>query len=83
MSWIIEKRKQGAEIWATTSTGLNGQLAFRPEAIFIGDGYEKKEYKRSMELAQVIVKALNDYEEKNEDDFANSLRENDSGHQPC
>jgi|TARA_B110000263_G_scaffold218764_1_gene205617 hypothetical protein len=83
MSWIIEKRKQGAEIWATTSTGLNGQLAFRPEAIFIGDGYEKKEYKRSMELAQVIVKALNDYEEKNEEDFANSLRENDSGHQPC
>ena len=83
MSWIIEKRKQGAEIWAITSTGLNGQLAFRPEAIFIGDGYEKKEYKRSMELAQVIVKALNDYEEKNEEDFANSLRENDSGHQPC
>ena len=80
MSWI---RKQGAEIWAITSTGLNGQLAFRPEAIFIGDGYEKKEYKRSMELAQVIVKALNDYEEKNEEDFANSLRENDSGHQPC
>tara|TARA_R110000751_G_scaffold93948_2_gene183398 strand:+ start:200 stop:451 length:252 start_codon:yes stop_codon:yes gene_type:complete len=83
MSWIIEKRKQGSEIWAITSTGLNGQLAFRPEAIFIGDGYEKKEYKRSMELAQVIVKALNDYEEKNEEDFANSLRENDSGHQPC
>ena len=62
MSWIIEKRKQGAEIWATTSTGLNGQLAFRPEAIFIGDGYEKKEYKRSMELAKVIVDALNEYE---------------------
>ena len=50
MSWIIEKRKQGAEIWATTSTGLNGQLAFRPEAIFIGDGYEKKEYKRDLIL---------------------------------
>ena len=83
MSWIIDKRKQGAEIWAITSTGLNGQLAFRPEAIFIGDGYEKKEYKRSMELAKVIVTALNDYEEKNEEDFAKSLRENDSGHQPC
>ena len=64
MSWIIEKRKQGAEIWAITSTGLNGQLAFRPEAIFIGDGYEKKEYKRSMELAKVIVKALNEHEKK-------------------
>ena len=63
MSWIIEKRKQGMEIWVTTSTGFNGQLAFRPEAIFVGDGYEKKEYKRSMKLAQVIVKALNEYEE--------------------
>ena len=62
MTWIIEKRKQGNEIWVSTSTGLNGQLAFRPEAIFVGDGYEKKEYKRSMELAQVIVKALNKYE---------------------
>ena len=62
MSWIIEKRKQGMEIWVTTSTGFNGQLAFRPEAIFVGDGYEKKEYKRSMELAKVIVKALNNYD---------------------
>ena len=75
MNWTIEKRKQGNEIWASSNV--------KPEAIFIGDGYEKKEYKRSMELAQVIVKALNDYEEKNEEDFANSLRENDSGHQPC
>ena len=65
MSWIIEKRKQGNEIWVITSTGLNGQLTFRPEAIFIGDGYEKKEYKRSMELAAIIVKALNDYEKSN------------------
>ena len=32
------------------------------EAIFVGDGYEKKEYKRSMELADVIVKALNKHE---------------------
>ena len=43
MSWTIEKRKQGNEIWVSTSTGLNGQLAFRPEAIFVGDGYEKNE----------------------------------------
>jgi hypothetical protein len=64
MSWIIEKRKRGAEIWVITSTGLNGQLAFRPEAIFVGDGYEKKEYKRSMELADVIAKALNKHEIK-------------------
>ena len=53
--WIIEKRKQGNEIGVGTNT----------EAIFVGEGYEKKEYKRSMELAQVIVKALNDHEERN------------------
>ena len=52
MSWKVETRKRGAEIWAE---GLC-------EAIFVGDGYEKKEYKRSMELADVIVKALNKYE---------------------
>ena len=38
MSWTIEKRKQGNEIWVSTSTGLN-------------------------ELAKVIVKALNEYEQ--------------------
>ena len=74
MSWVIEKRKQGMEIYATNR---------ETESIFIGEGYTQKEYKRSMELAKVIVIALNDYEEKNEDDFAQSLRENDSGHQPC
>ena len=51
--------------------------------IFVGEGYQQKEYKRSMELAKVVAAALNDYEKKNEEDFANSLRENDSGHQPC
>jgi len=60
MSWIIEKRKKGNEIWVSTSTGLNGQLAFRPEAIFVGDGYENKERKRSIQLAEIIVKALNE-----------------------
>ena len=75
MIWTIEKRKQGNEIWVSSNV--------QPESIFVGDGYKKKEYKRSMKLAQVIVKALNDYEENNEEDFANSLRENDSGHQPC
>ena len=74
MSWIIEKRKQGMEICATNREA---------ESIFIGEGYTQKEYKRSMELAKVIVTALNDYEEKNENDFSQSLRENDSGHQPC
>ena len=51
MTWTIEKRKQGNEIWVSSN--------IRPESIFVGDGYEKKEYKRSMKLAQVIVKALN------------------------
>jgi|TARA_R110000751_G_scaffold71563_1_gene145285 hypothetical protein len=59
MTWIIEKRKQGMEIWVTSSTELNGQLTFKPEAILIGEGYKQKEYKRSMELAKIIVKALN------------------------
>ena len=54
MDWKVETRKRGAEIWA------EGQC----EAIFVGDGYEKKEHKRSMELANVIVKALNDHENK-------------------
>ena len=53
MSWIIEKRKQGNEIWVGTNR----------EAIFVGEGYEKKEYKRSMELAKVITEALNNYED--------------------
>jgi hypothetical protein len=52
MSWAVETRKQGAEIW------VEGQR----EAIFVGDGYEKKEHKRSMELADVIAKALNKHE---------------------
>jgi hypothetical protein len=50
--WIIEKRKHGNEIWVGTNK----------EAILVGEGYEKKEYKRSMELANVIVKALNKHE---------------------
>jgi len=55
MIWIIEKRKQGNEIWVGTNK----------EAIFIGEGYDEKEYKRSMELAKVIEKALNEYESLN------------------
>ena len=74
MNWVVEKRKQGMEIYVTNR---------QTEAIFVGEGYTQKEYKRSMELGKVIAKALNDYEEKNEEDFAKSLMENDSGHQPC
>jgi len=57
MTWTIEKRKQGNEIWVTSNV--------KPESILVGEGYENKEYKRSMELAKVIVKALNDYEKRN------------------
>ncbi len=54
MKWTIERRKKCCEIWVSSN--------IQPESILIGEGYSKKEYKRSMELAQVIVKALNEYE---------------------
>ena len=50
MSWVIEKRKHSTEIYV-----INPQI----ESIFVGEGYDDKEYKRSMELAKIIVKALN------------------------
>jgi len=56
MNWTIEKRKQGNEIWVSSNV--------QPESILVGEGYEKKEYKRSMELAKVIVDALNKHEIK-------------------
>ena len=55
MNWVVEKRKQGMEIYVTNR---------QTEAIFVGEGYTQKEYKRSMELGKVIAKALNDYEDK-------------------
>ena len=60
MKWEIEKRKQGMEIWVTNSTGLNGQLAFKTDAIFIGETYTTKERERTHHLASIIVKALNE-----------------------
>ena len=54
MTWTIEKRKQGNEIWVTSNV--------LPESILVGEGYDEKEYKRSMELAKVVVKALNKHE---------------------
>ena len=71
--WFLDYRKNESEIWVSSND----------YSIFVGEGYTPKEKKSSKELARVIIKALNDYEEKNEEDFANSLRENDSGHQPC
>jgi hypothetical protein len=86
MKWEIEKRKQGMEIWVTNSTGLNGQLTFKTDAIFIGECYNTKERKRTHHLADIIVEALNKHETKADElameDFAKSLKENDSGHRP-
>ena len=50
MSWTVETRKRGAEIW------VEGQR----EAIFIGECYRAKERKRTHYLAAIIVKALNE-----------------------
>jgi len=55
MSWIIEKRKHSTEIYVTNR---------QTESIFVGEGYDEREYKRSMELAKVVEKALNEYEDK-------------------
>jgi|TARA_R100000908_G_C3721513_1_gene124064 hypothetical protein len=52
-TWTIEKRKRQTEIFVTN---------LETESIFIGEGYDKKEYQRSMELAKVICDALNRYE---------------------
>ena len=68
MSWIIEKRKRGTEIFVTNLTTLEqndkGQPIVYSNDIFVGEGYDKKEYKRSMELAEAIAKALNKHEAK-------------------
>ena len=55
MSWVIEKRKHSTEIYVTNR---------QRESIFVGEGHDGREYKRSMELAKIIVKALNGYEKK-------------------
>ena len=53
--WIIEKRKQGMEIWVGTNK----------EAIFIGECYNAKERKRTHCLAAIIVKALKENDDEN------------------
>ena len=71
------------EIWVTNSTGLNGQLTFKANTIFIGECYHAKERKRTHYLAAIIVEALNKAEdEENEEKFEESLKEEDWGHQP-
>lgn len=56
-TWTIEKRKRQTEIFVTNFCDLN-------ESIFVGEGHNKKQYKRSMELAKVICEALNNHETK-------------------
>jgi len=51
--WRIETRKGGAEIYVECAD----------RSIFIGEGYSNCEYGKSMVLARVIEKALNEYEE--------------------
>jgi hypothetical protein len=55
MTWTIEKRKQGMEIWVVTSP--------MKEALFIGECYDAKERKRTHYLAAIIVDALNENDE--------------------
>lgn len=50
--WKIETRKRGSEIWVSS----------KDESIFVGEGYTKAEESRSLCLANVIVRALNEYE---------------------
>ena len=48
--WFLDYRKQEAEIWVSSNS----------HSIFVGEGYNSKEKKRSKFLANIIVKALND-----------------------
>ena len=54
--WSIEYRKHGNEVYVVSSK----------EGIFVGEGYNKKERKRSHYLASIIVEALNKVEGQDE-----------------
>ena len=53
MNWKIQTRKGGAEIYVECEN----------RSIFVGEGYSPLEYGKSMVIASVIEKALNEYEE--------------------
>ena len=55
MTWTIEKRKQGMEIWVSSNV--------KPESILVGECYDAKERKRTHYLAAIIVDALNENDE--------------------
>lgn len=55
-TWNVESRKGGAEIY----------VECKDHSVFVGEGYSMLEYGKSMRLAQVIAKALNEYEKEYE-----------------
>ena len=56
--WSIEHRKHGNEVYVVSSR----------EGIFVGEGYNDKERKRSRYLADIIVEALNKADDKRQNE---------------
>jgi hypothetical protein len=52
MTWQVEEIKQGAEIYVNCED----------YSIFIGEGYSQKEKQKSLRIANIIAKALNENE---------------------
>ena len=52
MKWQVEEIKQGAEIYVNCED----------YSIFIGEGYSQKEKQKSLRIANIIAKALNENE---------------------
>ena len=52
MKWRVEEIKQGAEIYVNCED----------YSIFIGEGYSQKEKQKSLRIANIIAKALNENE---------------------
>tara|TARA_E500000081_G_scaffold128341_1_gene136636 strand:+ start:1495 stop:1662 length:168 start_codon:yes stop_codon:yes gene_type:complete len=54
MNWTLETRKSGAEIYVTSDD----------HSIFIGEGYSDEEERKSLCIAHIIVRALNEHYEE-------------------
>jgi hypothetical protein len=54
MNWTLETRKSGAEIYVTSDD----------HSIFIGEGYSDEEERKSLCIAHIIVRALNEHYKK-------------------
>lgn len=59
MNWTLETRKSGAEIYVTSED----------HSIFIGEGYSDEEERKSLCIAHVIVRALNEYDQQLKDEI--------------